>query len=114
MSTNFEKNLYNEKMSHFVYIVCCVDDTLYTGYATDIEKRILEHNGKGDTKTALSAGAKYTRSRRPVRLVYIEECEDRSAAQSREYAIKQLSRPQKQQLILSNKPKRTKKLKEPV
>ncbi len=93
-------------MSHFVYIVRCNDDTLYTGYATDLDKRMLEHNGKGVTATELSAGAKYTRSRRPVQLKYFEECANRSEAQSREYAIKQLSRPQKLELIKSTKLKK--------
>jgi putative endonuclease len=90
-------------MSHFVYIVRCADKTLYTGYTTDVKKRITEHNAEGDSKTAKAVGAKYTRSRRPVKLVYAEECESRSAAQSREYAIKQLSREQKQLLIKSVK-----------
>jgi putative endonuclease len=90
-------------MSHFVYIVRCNDDTLYTGYATDLLKRMDEHNGKGATSTELSAGAKYTRSRRPVQLKYFEEFENRSDAQRREYAIKQLSRPQKLELIKSKK-----------
>jgi putative endonuclease len=90
-------------MSHFVYIVRCNDDTLYTGYTTDLPKRIDEHNGKGTTATELSAGAKYTRSRRPVQLKYFEEFENRSEAQRREYAVKQLSRIQKQELIKSKK-----------
>lgn len=90
-------------MAHFVYILRCADKTLYTGYATDLKKRLLEHNGKGKTQTELSAGAKYTRSRRPVKLVYEEECENRSTAQSREYAIKQLNRVQKLALIKASK-----------
>jgi putative endonuclease len=93
-------------MSHFVYIVRCNDDTLYTGYTTDLVKRMDEHNGKGATPTELSAGAKYTRSRRPVQLKYFEECNNRSEAQSREYAIKQLSRPQKLDLVNSKMKKR--------
>jgi putative endonuclease len=95
--------MYNKQMGHFVYIIRCNDATLYTGYTTDIKKRISEHNGKGDTSTERSAGAKYTRSRRPVRLVYFEEHDSRSAAQSREYEIKQLSRPQKVALIKTKK-----------
>lgn len=90
-------------MSHFVYILRCADKTLYTGYTTDIEKRLKEHNGKGKTQTELSAGAKYTRSRRPVKLVYQESFENRAEAQSREYAIKQLNRTQKLSLIKSKK-----------
>jgi len=79
-------------MSYFVYIVKCNDDTLYTGIAIDVEKRLDEHNH-------LSKGAKYTKARRPVELVYKEKCEDRSCACKREYAIKQLSRKEKKELI---------------
>lgn len=86
-------------MSHFVYIVRCNDDTLYTGYTVDLKQRLVEHNGDGKNQTEKSAGAKYTRNRRPVKLVYSESLESRSEAQSREYAIKQLSRPQKLTLI---------------
>jgi putative endonuclease len=71
---------------------------LYTGYARDIKKRLSEHNGKSTIE-----GAKYTRSRRPVKLLYQEVLASRSDAQQREYAIKQLSRPQKQQLIKDKK-----------
>jgi putative endonuclease len=87
-------------MSHFVYIVRCNDGTLYTGYATDVEKRLKEHNsGTGDA-------AKYTRARLPVRLQYTEEHATRSEAQSREYALKQLSRTQKLSLINTAKKKK--------
>ncbi|MFM2374812.1 MAG: hypothetical protein RLZZ234_807 [Candidatus Parcubacteria bacterium] len=82
-----------------VYIVQCRDETLYAGIATDIKKRLLEHNSS-DAK-----GAKYTRSRRPVRLVYTEACASRSDAQSREYAIKQLSRTGKLALIADGQKK---------
>ena len=88
----------NKPEEHFVYILKCADSTLYTGYARDIKKRISEHNGKSKIE-----GAKYTRSRRPVKLLYQEVLADRSAAQQREYAIKQLSRPQKLQLIKDKK-----------
>jgi len=71
----------------------CNDDTLYTGITTNIEKRLNEHN-HDDKK-----GAKYTRARRPVKLAYIEETENRSLATKREMAIKKLSRSQKQTLI---------------
>lgn len=78
-------------MNHYVYIVCCCDDTYYTGYTNDLDKRIQTHNeGKG---------AKYTKYRRPVTLVYHECFEDKSTALKREYQIKQLSRQQKEQLI---------------
>lgn len=80
-------------MSYYVYIVECADDTLYTGIATDIKRRIEEHNSS-------HKGAKYTRTRRPVKLVYSEEFSDRSRASSREYEIKKkMNRAQKLQLI---------------
>ena len=84
-------------MSFFVYIVSCADATLYTGYAKDIAARLREHNG--DEK----GGARYTRGRRPVELVYSEICETKSDAMKREYAIKQLSRAEKQHLIRTAK-----------
>ncbi len=76
---------------HYVYIVKCKDETYYTGYTVDIEKRILVHN-KGK-------GAKYTQARLPVTLVYSERFETKSEALKREYAIKQLTRQQKIKLI---------------
>ncbi len=83
--------MYTDSVSYFVYIVECADTTLYTGITTDVEKRIQEHNHA-------DLGAKYTRSRRPVQLVYSEPATDRSAAAKREWEIKQLTRVQKQQL----------------
>ena len=79
-----------------VYIVRCADGTLYTGIARDLDRRIAEHNADQGT------GASYTRSRRPVRLVYREPAADRSAASKREYQIKQLSRAEKLALILAS------------
>jgi len=76
----------------FVYIVRCSDNTLYTGVARDLAKRLQQHNHGRD-------GAKYTRARRPVTLVYQEHAANRSEAQQREYAIKQLSAAQKRRLI---------------
>ena len=74
-----------------VYILRCADGTLYTGIASDVEKRLQKHNeGKG---------AKYTRGRGPVELVYREELANRAEASKREYQIKQLSRPEKLALI---------------
>ena len=66
---------------YYVYIVKCSDETLYTGIATELERRVEEHNGS-------DKGAKYTRVRRPVTLVYSEEYPDRSTASKREYEIK--------------------------
>ena len=76
-----------------VYIVRCADGSLYTGIAIDLERRIAEHNADN------GLGASYTRSRRPVTLVYQEAAADRSAASKREYRIKQLSRMEKLALI---------------
>jgi putative endonuclease len=77
----------------FVYILECGDGSLYTGWTTDIDDRIKTHNS--------GQGAKYTRSRLPVKLVYFEEVEDRSAALKREAAIKKLTREKKLKLINS-------------
>ena len=72
-----------------VYIVQCSDDSLYTGITTDVTRRVDEHNQDNNK------GARYTRSRRPVTLVYSEACDNRALASQREYAIKQLNRNQK-------------------
>jgi putative endonuclease len=77
---------------YHVYIVKCSDNTFYTGIAKDIQKRLEEHNHS-------PKGAKYTKARRPVKLVYKESCEDRSEASKREYAIKRLTRVEKVALI---------------
>ena len=79
--------------SWIVYVLRCKDDTLYTGVTTDIERRVNEHNL--DNKLAAS----YTRGRRPVKLVYKEDCDDRSQALKREIGIKKLKRKQKEALI---------------
>jgi len=78
-------------MPFFVYIVECADNTLYTGWTTDIARRLQAHNA--------GHGAKYTRSRRPVRMVYLEEVADQSEALKREYTIKQMRRSAKLRLI---------------
>lgn len=78
-----------------VYILRCSDETLYTGITKDVNRRIEEHNGSG------LLGARYTRARRPVRLVYFESHETRSEAARREYEIKHLSREEKEVLIHS-------------
>jgi putative endonuclease len=67
----------------------CADDTLYTGVARDLQKRLRQHNGE------LAGGPRYTRGRRPVALVWSEPATDRSSAQQREAAIKRLPRLQK-------------------
>lgn len=76
---------------NYTYIVECADGTFYTGWTTDIDKRLAAHNG--------GRGAKYTRTRLPVRLVYLEEHESRGEAMSREYHIKRLTRSEKEGLI---------------
>lgn len=80
---------------HYVYMVRCADNSLYTGYALDPQKRTQVHNtGKG---------AKYTRSRLPVTLVYVECYETATEAHSREWHLKRLSHAQKEQLITENR-----------
>ena len=76
---------------HYVYLVRCADSTLYCGWTTDLEKRVRAHNS--------GKGAKYTRSRRPVKLVYAEEFEEKQEALSREWHLKRLSRAEKIRLI---------------
>lgn len=76
---------------HYVYIIKCADDTLYTGYAKDVKARIAKHNSGN--------GAKYTRNRGPVRLMYSEVYKTKSEALKREYEIKKLTRQQKLALI---------------
>lgn len=76
---------------NYVYILKCNDGTLYTGWTTDIKKRIMTHNS--------GKGAKYTRARIPVELKYVENYEDKSEALKREYEIKKLSRKKKILLI---------------
>lgn len=78
-------------MIHYVYILRCSDKTYYTGYTNNLEKRIKQHNdGKG---------AKYTKGKRPVKLIYTEEFSDKSMAMKREYQIKQLTRKEKEKLF---------------
>ena len=78
----------------YVYIVECADGSLYTGITTDTRRRLLEHNYS-------FKAAKYTRSRRPVRMVWTKEYENRSEASKEEYRIKRLSRKKKLELIHS-------------
>jgi putative endonuclease len=78
-------------MPHHVYILECADGTYYTGYTTDVERRVEEHNA--------GTGAKYTRGRTPVEVIHTETYDNQSAAMQREYAIKQLRRPAKEELV---------------
>ena len=75
----------------YLYILQCGDGSLYTGITTDVEKRLEAHNA--------GKGAKYTKTRRPVKLVYQEQFETKEEAMSREYHIKQLSRKEKMKLM---------------
>ena len=79
-------------MSWFVYMLRCGDGTLYTGITDDVQKRLAAHRA--------GKGAKYTRGRGPLELVYQEELPDKSDALKREYAIKRLRREEKEQLLL--------------
>jgi len=74
-----------------VYLVRCADDSIYCGWTTDLKKRVRAHNS--------GQGAKYTRSRRPVKLVYAEEFEEKQEALSREWHLKRLNRAEKLRLI---------------
>ena len=76
----------------YVYIVQCRDDTYYTGITTNLDRRLQEHN-------SLDLGARYTRPRQPVKLVYQEPAQSRSEAASREYQIKKLTLMRKKDLI---------------
>lgn len=78
-------------MSWYVYLLRCRDNNLYTGYTDDVKRREAVHNA--------GKGAKYTKSRLPVKLVYVEQFEDKSQAMKREFAIKQLTKAKKEQLV---------------
>ena len=77
---------------NYTYIVECADGTLYTGWTTNVQKRVKAHNEE-------KSGAKYTKAKRPVKLVYYEGYETKEEAMRREYAIKQQTRKQKLELI---------------
>lgn len=77
----------------YVYLLRCVDTSLYCGVTTDLKKRLRQHNGE------IKGGAKYTQTRRPCTLVYQESHASRSAASQREYVIKQLSKAAKEALV---------------
>ncbi len=81
------------KEMHYIYLVRCSDDSLYCGWTTDLKRRIDAHNGH------IPGGAKYTRGRRPVTLVYSESFHQKQEAQRREYAIKRMTKTKKLGLI---------------
>ena len=76
---------------NYTYILKCKDGSLYTGWTNDLEQRVAAHNTR--------KGAKYTKARRPVELVYFEEFETKEQAMKREYAIKQMARKDKLELV---------------
>ena len=80
---------------NYTYLLECADKTLYCGWTNDLEKRLHAHNA--------GLGAKYTKSRRPVTLIYYEEFQTKQEAMQREYAIKRLSRKEKERLIYVDK-----------
>ena len=80
----------------YLYIVNCADNTLYTGITTDLDRRIEEHNSS-------TLGAKYTRGRRPVFLLYSKKFKDKSGAAKEEWRIKKLEREEKLALVAKNK-----------
>ena len=86
-----DDRIHNTSQVNYTYIVKCSDETLYTGWTNDLEKRLRAHNS--------GKGAKYTKNRRPVELVYFEEYDTKQEAMKREYAIKQLPKEKKLALI---------------
>lgn len=78
---------------NYIYMVRCKDGSLYTGWTNNLDKRVRAHNE--------GTGAKYTKSKRPVELVYYEEYESKIDAMKREYEIKQFSKKKKEALILN-------------
>ena len=80
-------------MKHYCYLLLCADGSFYAGYTTDLERRLAEHNGEIPSK-----GAKYTRARRPCRLVWHEEFDSKQEAMSKEWHIKRLKHEDKVKL----------------
>jgi putative endonuclease len=98
---NEEQTLKNEPAPiWYVYIVCCKDNSYYTGITTDLSRRIDEHNSP-------KKGARYTRTRRPVELVYFENAASRAIATRRECQIKKLTPAGKKQLTGTSQPARS-------
>ena len=86
-----ENEQHDNASRNWVYLLRCSDGSLYCGWTNDIDKRVRAHNA--------GKGGKYTRSHRPVELVYLEACESREDAMRREREIKRLPRSRKEQLI---------------
>jgi putative endonuclease len=83
--------------TNYVYILRCADNTFYTGWTNNLEKRIKAHSS--------GKGAKYTKARKPLELLYFEEYKTKKEAMKREYEIKQFSRQKKEELIKKKNPK---------
>ncbi len=94
MANSSDSQKINTAPKWCVYILRCSDDSLYTGISNDPEARVQKHN--------LGLGAKYTRSRLPVRMVYSETVPDKSQALKREHALKKLKREEKEKLIFTH------------
>lgn len=90
-TTESLENPPREPKVAYVYMLECADGTLYTGWTFNPENRLKQHNA--------GRGAKYTRARRPVKMVYLEKVTNENLARQREYALKQLTREQKQKII---------------
>lgn len=88
-----------KRVDCFAYVLSCADGSLYCGIAQDLKKRVREHNGEGGSKR----GAKYTRSRRPVELVWSKRFRTKSAALRAEAAMKKLTRAQKLAIIAGSR-----------
>jgi len=84
-------DLRSGEPDHYLYVLRCCDETLYTGYTTDVERRVREHDA--------GEGAKYTRGRTPVELVHVEGFDSKSAAMSREYEFKEYTRRRKDRVV---------------
>lgn len=93
---NIYGNIQEKERKAYTYIVQCQDGSYYTGWTTDVDKRVAAHNA--------GKGAKYTKSRRPVKLVYYEVFDTKEKAMHREYEIKQMTRTQKIRLIYDISP----------
>lgn len=89
-------------MAYFVYLLECCDGSFYCGYTKDLKKRVKAHND--------GIGARYTRAKRPVKIIYFEKLESRIAALKREIQIKSLSRKKKQEIISAKQQGKTKNI----
>jgi putative endonuclease len=96
-----KKRPRKKQAKHFVYLLRCADHSLYCGITADLQRRVQQHNGE------LAGGAKYTRAKRPAKLVYFEVCKNRSKALKREYEIKQMRKKEKEDLVRRSEPRHT-------